>query len=852
MTISRHVRSAGALVLLWSMVHTQERPLPADALEYSFDKHYGQVEVGGPFVGVEFHNSWPIPSRISFYYPVANSIDLSTDYWKRSASLPLALGLRAGDGQRKWIGKEPWNYTLSPHKVVFETVQDQLSIQIIYEFCLNLPAMVLSVKMKNTASKDLPVELYSHLVLALRTCQTYARKDSAYTTYDSASSSIVARFDDSDTRNAAVFVQNVGAYPEEWTSSAADLQASDDGSSHWVSSSSALGKSQHSSAKERSVAAFVYRKTLGPGQSMVVSQMIGSCNQSEVGEKTKLLAKTWSQEVESYDRFVRVTAQGQNKFITGDPWLDRSDQWARAILATNAHFLEDRIVPMPCPAEYNFFFTHDLLMTNLGAVNYDLPRVKRDLLYVASRAKDNIIPHAYYWRDDGYKTEYCTPSNWNHLWFVILTASYLRHSLDESAAKQLLPLVTKSIEEVLTQKKADNLMYAFRPDWWDIGWNEGPRTYITALTIRALRDYAFTCSFLREFSPKLLSYEQLADSMQHALESRLWDKKQQYLTNENSGIPDPHYYMGSLVAPVFHALDQAKSGKLVETARRELVAPGVGVRTAMPADFHTDSSKAFYKFVDDEAGQPYVYANGGVWPHNNAWYILALQSVGKADEALQFLRTTMTVDGIAHSPMGQPAMYEYRISNPTSPDYGSIDKPSFLWAGGFYLYSLYHLLGFGDQEWNVVLSTTRPETVDNTVFTYAFGSTKTVTVRGHSSMMHQARVDGNVLASFVLPLEAARATTAEYELGTVDAPYLDGINAIVHRVTSNKGSLVITVSSFEGHETVARFISRNRPGKVTVDGKKLKAQVQKSANGSLIISVTFRGSNKEQVLTLNF
>jgi hypothetical protein len=54
---------------------------PADPLSYSFDKHYGQVEVGGRYVGAEFHESRPIPSRISFYYPVANSIDLSTDYW---------------------------------------------------------------------------------------------------------------------------------------------------------------------------------------------------------------------------------------------------------------------------------------------------------------------------------------------------------------------------------------------------------------------------------------------------------------------------------------------------------------------------------------------------------------------------------------------------------------------------------------------------------------------------------------------------------------------------------------------------------------------------------------------------
>lgn len=58
---------------------TQDNKNNRDPLEYFFDKKYGQVEVGGPYVGAEFHESRPLPLRISFYYPVANSIDVSTD-----------------------------------------------------------------------------------------------------------------------------------------------------------------------------------------------------------------------------------------------------------------------------------------------------------------------------------------------------------------------------------------------------------------------------------------------------------------------------------------------------------------------------------------------------------------------------------------------------------------------------------------------------------------------------------------------------------------------------------------------------------------------------------------------------
>src|ERR1041385_3564458 len=92
----------------------------SDPLEYTFTGRYGQVEVGGKYAGAEFHGSRPLPSRISFYYPVANSIDLSTDYWRRDESLPMALAIAIDGGERRWMGREGWSYLLSPHRVRFE------------------------------------------------------------------------------------------------------------------------------------------------------------------------------------------------------------------------------------------------------------------------------------------------------------------------------------------------------------------------------------------------------------------------------------------------------------------------------------------------------------------------------------------------------------------------------------------------------------------------------------------------------------------------------------------------------------------------------------------------------------
>ena len=81
-------------VNLWnSRLFGQEDDATLNNLAVKFNGKYGQVEVGGNFVGAEFHHSRSLPSRISFYYPVANSIDLSTDYWKRDESQPFRIRL---------------------------------------------------------------------------------------------------------------------------------------------------------------------------------------------------------------------------------------------------------------------------------------------------------------------------------------------------------------------------------------------------------------------------------------------------------------------------------------------------------------------------------------------------------------------------------------------------------------------------------------------------------------------------------------------------------------------------------------------------------------------------------------
>jgi hypothetical protein len=823
------------------------------SFSYSFSGPYSQVEVGGRFAGVEFHGGRPLPSRISFYYPVANSIDLSTDYWQRGESRPFVLGISINGGGPHWLGKEPWECTVSPHRVRYDHELEGLAISLKYEFCLHEPALVFSAIIRNTGGTSARVKLYTHLKTTFRTCQTYAWIDSSWTQYDQSRSAIAALFDQPETGKACVIVQNAGAQPDGWTSSASELAIVDSGWSRWIESRSPLRQMLlPQDGQASSAAAFTYSATLRAGDSLVVVQIISSCKQSEHAELTARLSNTWRREIEGYESFVQSKAQMGAGIRTGNDWLDKSTRYALAILAANAHFLDGRIVPMPCPAEYNFYFTHDVLLTDLAAVNFDLERVRNDLVYVADHARDSIIPHAYYWRDDGYKTEWCTPDDWNHLWFIITTASYLRHSLDSATCRMLYPLLRKSVHEVLTQRKGDGLMYAFRPDWWDLGRNEGPRSYITILAIRAFRDFTYIGSMLgeREELPQL---ERIAGDMQRVLLRDLWDASRGYLMNYNGTDEDLHYYMGSLLGNVFDILPEENADRLLRTAERELVDPRIGVRNVMPPDFNLDSVKTYYRIADNEAGDPYLYANGGVWPHANAWYAMGLVKTGRIDDAFEFFRQTMTVEGIMQSPMGQPAMYEYRYSDPSSPEFGRIDKPTFLWAGGFYLNTLYRLLGLHENTWNLSLGGPLPSSIDSARFTLDFGSATKVRRFGGGDVVLVA--DGQKIPSSVIPLSLSGTSSWELREQNMGIPQIEYISAILHDATydASRKLLQIEVSSFNGHATEVWVASLHSSRRASIDGKPLKETSKMTTGSGKVLTIfTFAGSPHPQRLTMQF
>ncbi len=826
-------------------------------LSVSFNGN-AKVSVGSPYVGVEFHHSSIVPQRISFYYPVANSIDLSTDYWYRDTTFIMALGLQIGNGSRQWLGLKPYEYNLTPYKVSFHKEDSLKSVKVTYQFCKDKPAMVITYEITNLSKNSEEYRFYTHLETSLKTCHTYALKDKAATSFDKNGSTIYADFNDIGTQYASVFVANAGETPESYNTTGDLNNSRKPAGDYWYEHGSPLPEKVLDKDNPGIPAAeFMYKKNLAPNGTLKVVQIVGSSKIDEAGGIVDYLLKNYKKEVNDYENYALKKSFDDGKFHTGIKSIDHSAQWSKAILAANKHYIDGDIIPMPCPAEYNFYFTHDVLLTDLAAVNFDLPRVKHDLKFVAAHSSaDKVIPHAFYWKDSAYVTEYADADNWNNFWVIITTASYLRHSNDTSFANFMYPYLTKSLENALHTKKADDVMWSYRPDWWDIGNNFGPRAYMTILAIKSLREYNYISTVLGKNPQTLLENDKLADKMESKLIPVFWSVKYNYLMSYfNDGKIDPHYYIGSLLAADYDMLDKQHTDLLLQTTKDKLLDPKVGVYTAFPMDFLKFKKKLGY---GDEVGKPYYYFNGGIWPQDNSWYASALAANGNKKEAFDFINRTMTLEGIMNGPNGQPAMYEVRNADKNNPAvYGSVDKPQFMWAGGWYLYSVYHLFGINENDWNISFSPYLAPGQTSTEFSLnAYGENLLVKVTGSGKYIRSIKYGDSAYPSAVIPSSLSKVKNVNIMLGEPDLPYLKRTNSALIGCSYNGAmrSLKTVLSAFPGHNNSAVLISTSEPASVTVDGKPVSSEsvsVEKTGN-VFSTTVKFEQKKKDTDLTIVF
>ncbi|MFP4549085.1 MAG: hypothetical protein ACLFQM_13210, partial [Fidelibacterota bacterium] len=603
-------------------------------------------------------------------------------------------------------------------------------------------------------------------------------------------------------------------------------------------------------------AGFVYEKQLNTGEKMEIIQIIGSAKKNESAEMVNYLLGNHEKEIQSYENSIKHKALESSYFISGDKETDHSVAWAKAVMAANTHFLDGEFVPMPCPAEYNFQFTHDQLVTDLAAVNFDLQRVRSDLDYIVRHADGNfVIPHAYYWKDGAYHTEFATADNWNNFWFIIVSAAYLRHSNDLQWLRDIYPYLRVSIENAMKNLEADNLMWSSRPDWWDIGDNYGPKTYMSVLAIKALRDFVFISARLGADNQQLIVKSRLADKIEQALAEKLWSDKYNYLMNYfNSGEIDPHYYTGSLLSAHYCNLDSGKMKLMLRRAKEKMVDENVGIYNVFPMDF-TDY-KDIIGYKDNEVGDEYYYFNGGIWPQGNAWYALALIEDGQSEAANSFIKKTMSLHGIMQGPNGQPAYYEVRNGNcENSAEYGKVDKPQFLWAGAWYIYSLYHLHGIAENAWNLELSPYLIPNQKESRFSYVVdGNSVDYHITGESSVktISSIRFDGKRQYSLMIPQENAPQKSIEIETGEIKYPCLKSTNAVVNKVYMIDNSLEMELSAFTGHQNRVTIIAPSKAKSVKLNGKNILSWKTVEKTGYKKIEIDYRHEFEKAQLKVKF
>ncbi|MBU1677235.1 MAG: hypothetical protein KKD86_00015 [Bacteroidetes bacterium] len=813
MTIKSNRRILFAAILLcilhirlFSQTMTDEERINLrEQIEINF-KGDSQIEVGGPYAGVEFHHSSPLPQRISFYYPVANSIDNSTDYWHRDTTHVMRFKIKVNDGVYSELGLRPWEYKLTPYRVDFSKNDSLTAINISYEFCNSSSAFIVKYSIKNTSNLQNKYSFQTSLSNSLRTCHSYKIKKATTTIYDEKTYSFMSAFDDVETQHAQIFILNTGEKP--------------------------IGAGEYLNNPDKSDLMQFYKKVLKPGEQLEIKQVIGSTAAEEYDSLISYLTNHVEDEIKQYEINLLKNCFGKTGFVTQDADLDQTYRWAEAVIYSNRHYLDGHILPMPCPAEYNFFFTHDMLVTNLANVFHDLKSVKNDLLFLLKHKNlDNIIPHAYYWKDSNYVTEYSGLDNWNHLWFLQLCGTYLRHSNDLELLGKLYPLIMKSVEITLDNQKEDGLMWAARPDGWDIGNSYGPRTFMTTLAIKGLREYIFISTRLGKNLEELFYYENICGKMQSQLVNKLWSDEQNYLINfYEDGSIDRHYYIGSLLAAHFNLLDKEKVSRIAVAAKQNLLDEKIGIYNVFPMDFHL--LKEFLKFQDNEVGDPFLYANGGVWQHGNAWYTLNLVADGRKNEAVEFIKKVMTLKGIINSPNGQPAMYEYRCSNYNDElKYGKIDKPQFLWAAGWYKYVLYNIYAIKENEWNISFSPYLNQNQNNIAFDLTLnGQLTKVNITGEGRFVTRILFDKEELPTLVIPEGITGVKNINIMMGKVNSPYLAESNSTLKSCTIHSDSMRIIFKAFAGHDSYAIIIAKKAPKSISVDGKELGKTVKVSKN----------------------
>ena len=326
------------------------------------------------------------------------------------------------------------------------------------------------------------------------------------------------------------------------------------------------------------------------------------------------------------------------RFMTPSPEISRGVAWAKANMLRVVKEYPHGWGSTNSPPS-------DILVSRdtswfVHGFDYFWPEFSRKALEVFNQAIDPSGLMIEYIRGvSGYKTAYDLNVNDDTPLHVIAMLHHYNATLDDGWVREHLPLVTKLIDYMLSQRDDRNLIFctAKGVDMYGISsWRniipyytlDGAVTEINAEGVYALEAAAMLCA--------------VADDHEHwekyiTQAQRMREAMMEYLFNDDTGAfvlnydQDRNYqdnFTADEIFPVLFGVADAKERRAILERLHEadFITP-VGLRTISTADAWYFPSYGFGLL-------------GGVWPDLTLWYAVALARNGMTDAAVHFLDAT--------------------------------------------------------------------------------------------------------------------------------------------------------------------------------------------------------------------
>ncbi|HBY19155.1 MAG TPA: hypothetical protein DEH00_08305, partial [Candidatus Marinimicrobia bacterium] len=153
-------------------------------------------------------------------------------------------------------------------------------------------------------------------------------------------------------------------------------------------------------------------------------------------------------------------------------------------------------------------------------------------------------------------------------------------------------------------------------------------------------------------------------------------------------------------------------------------------------------------------------------------------------------------------------------------EYGTVDKPQFLWAGAWYLNCLYQLYGVADNGWNIALDPFLMEKQEDFSFTlYVNGNPLLIHLKGSGTVIGDIKFGNSVVNTAVFPKSLQEMKTVTVVLGkTPESPILLSTQSVLESCRFDNNQFRLSLKAYPGHECESVMISPTIPESITYNG----------------------------------